>query len=1102
MTKQLFHLILFLLVYVSIPSTVTAQTVAIPDPNLRAAVETALGKASGVPITVGEMATLTRLEARKNSIQILTGLEYATKLIVLDLGGNRISNISPVAGLTNLTELWLWSNSISDISAVVGLINLRRLHLGGNSISNILPVAGLTNLTELWLWSNSISDISAVVGLTNLRWLHLGGNHISDISPVARLTNLTGLNLVDNRISNISPVARLASLTWLGLNNNNISNLLPLIGLTELMQLWLVGNRISDLSPLVENPGLGEGDIVDVTQNSLNNVSIHTHVPTLQSRGVTVGVNELTSEDIPDPNLRAVIETALGKAPGAPITVGEMATLTRLVAENANIQMLTGLEHATGLTGLNLGDNSISDLSPLAGLTNLAVLDLGSNSISDLSLVIRLTNLTWLGLNNNSILDLSPLAENPGLGAGDIVDVTQNPLNNASIHTHIRTLQSRGVTIQFDAPKPTTLEHLLSIPAGTSLIHIPLKVTTVDGVAQTITSIADLYDALGGAAVVNLLITYDSTIQGWRIYFGPQDKGKSADKPLTGDTGIIAVMRAPVTLRLGGDAFDTNGTSTITLNQGTNLVGVLLKDSRITRVSDLFTLDGIGDNVPAIIVSDNGTLKTVRQVDDDGDIPVTEGQAFILTASAPATVAISESGLTAQKVTEPTLPVTDETLQSSSESKTTPQTEPAPVTDETVVDIGESLVEIAQRASLESTSQIVDFVFIIDWKVIGKQTERLQRWMADMASVFDESIIDYRIAFVLFQGDASEVRGKPLEKRLIMLERSMNKSPLKFMRFKGVVARYGLDAIMTGLTELTFRWEAERHFRAGEKHFVVMTYETLTTDWETGRENEVVEKIVDWCRRDEIQINVLGIDEEIQRQLADLTNGKWYKISEHERKATHVRTALFVPFLPTIHKVFKHIAQHIAETVEQPIDLVFVFDSSLSMDSKVDAICTELDTLVKILDSEGLDYRFGVIRFWAPGGGKSSVTITRPPLNTEQVRQLFRRPKLGSEHLLDAIMEGVSKLQTPDDRKLVLFVVTDELASSGPNTGYTNTQAIAVCRHAGAQVNIIGGVAPLGAKTGRFIDADKFQRDLAEVTNGKLYIMPGVVPSGRDQHTR
>ena len=55
----------------------------------------------------------------------------------------------------------------------------------------------------------------------------------------------------------------------------------------------------------------------------------------------------------------------------------------------------------------------------------------------------------------------------------------------------------------------TGVEYTLSIPTGISLIHVPLKVTAVDGVAKTIKSVSDLYDALGGTSTVNFLITYD-----------------------------------------------------------------------------------------------------------------------------------------------------------------------------------------------------------------------------------------------------------------------------------------------------------------------------------------------------------------------------------------------------------------------------------------------------------------------------------------------------------------------------------------------------------------------------------------------------------------
>ena len=199
------------------------EPVNIPDPNLRTAIEKALGKASGVTITTLDMAKLNGLNAPNASITDLTGLEHAI----------------------NLTELFLWDNNITDISVVADLINLTGLHLGGNKVLDISPVAGLTRLTALHLPGNNISDALVVAGLTRLTYLNLNGTNITDLSFLSSLTNLSDLYL-----------------GW-----NNITDISVLSGLTNLTVLWLMDNNISDLSPLVANTGLGKGDRVDVSQN-------------------------------------------------------------------------------------------------------------------------------------------------------------------------------------------------------------------------------------------------------------------------------------------------------------------------------------------------------------------------------------------------------------------------------------------------------------------------------------------------------------------------------------------------------------------------------------------------------------------------------------------------------------------------------------------------------------------------------------------------------------------------------------------------------------------------------------------------------------------
>ena len=160
--------------------------------------------------------------------------------------------------------------------------------------------------------------------------------------------------------------------------------------------------------------------------------------------------------------------------------------------------------------------------------------------------------------------------------------------------------------------------------------------------ARTITSISDLYDILGGQSNVIYLFTRDSQTQEWIGYLSPSDRDTSKDKELTDDMGIITNLINEVPLRLRGSSLGTNRNSTIRLNPGINLVGVPLRDSRIPHVSDLFTLEGIANNVFLIISQDdNGVVKPINPTGSSGDIAITGGQSFIMTSLRKDTVVIS-----------------------------------------------------------------------------------------------------------------------------------------------------------------------------------------------------------------------------------------------------------------------------------------------------------------------------------------------------------------------------------------------------------------------------------------------------------------------------
>ena len=293
-----------------------SKVVSIPDANLASAIQHKIGW----PITTHAMLNLYQLNIFNRQITDLTGLKHAPnlrrldlggewangryvnsnevsnfspllslpQLVTLDLGGNSISDISALAGLTQLTVLDLRNNSISDISALGGLTRLTRLDLLHNSISDISALADLTQLTVLSLQDNSISDISALAGLTQLASLGLWHNSISDISALAGLTQLTELDLWYNSISDISALADLTQLASLSLQDNSISDISALAGLTQLTELNLWYNSISDISALA---GLTQLTELGLGGNPLSYASIHTHIPILQSRGVTVEFN-------------------------------------------------------------------------------------------------------------------------------------------------------------------------------------------------------------------------------------------------------------------------------------------------------------------------------------------------------------------------------------------------------------------------------------------------------------------------------------------------------------------------------------------------------------------------------------------------------------------------------------------------------------------------------------------------------------------------------------------------------------------------------------------------------------------------------------------
>ena len=472
---------------------VHSPEVTIPDANLRVAIEAALDKATGAPITQADMATLDSLEANDADISDLSGLEFAVNLKWLDLSSNKITDISILEGLTNLTDLALSSNNISDLASLVANTGLGRedtvdvadnplnvtsqithipsLRARGVSISFVAPAvtipdanlraaietalskdsdatitrAEMATMDSLEASDADIDDLTGLESAVNLTYLSLNDNNITNISALGKSTNLERLWLSNNRIEDISALSKLANLTELWLWNNQIEDISALSGLTNLTRLSLGLNNITDIAAL---SGLTNLTVLILESNRISDLAPLAANKGL-GRGVTVDVTDnplnAASESMHIPALQTRgVSVSFAPSPAVVIPDANLRAAIKRALGKASGAPITAADMET-LTYLEAISEDISDLTGLASATNLISLYLFTNDITDISALAGLTNLDWwLGLDNNDITDISALS---GLTNLTVLRLDFNDIRDISVLVglaRLTTLDIRG----------------------------------------------------------------------------------------------------------------------------------------------------------------------------------------------------------------------------------------------------------------------------------------------------------------------------------------------------------------------------------------------------------------------------------------------------------------------------------------------------------------------------------------------------------------------------------------------------------------------------------------------------------------------------------
>ncbi|MBC1892815.1 MucBP domain-containing protein, partial [Listeria booriae] len=128
--------------------------------------------------------------------------------------GDPIGNIEGVQYLRNLEDLWVgiagdFRGKVENLDVLSNLTKLKVLAVKNQALSDISGLKNLTNLTYLNLTDNKITDAGPIAGLTKLEFISLYvGNEIQSLEPFRQLTHLKKLYLSAS-VSDFRPLQHL-----------------------------------------------------------------------------------------------------------------------------------------------------------------------------------------------------------------------------------------------------------------------------------------------------------------------------------------------------------------------------------------------------------------------------------------------------------------------------------------------------------------------------------------------------------------------------------------------------------------------------------------------------------------------------------------------------------------------------------------------------------------------------------------------------------------------------------------------------------------------------------------------------------------------------
>ena len=251
--------IVWVLVIFLAGSSVSGQTVELPDTNLRnklihdypSVMEDGL-----LSIAAAESFTGS-LSLRKANIANAIGIEYFTSVKTLDLSGNQLTTLPDISSITDLTNLYLTDNQLIHLPSLASLIHLRDFQVINNKLTSLPELPTFSEeLYNLYCSNNMITEIPDLSRFPNLKNLVIGNNPINHPIDYSVATNLVSLHVHKMNIDTIAGLDKLKKLSILYAWGNSIRSFGALDSITTLTKCVIYNNPINTLPYLANKPDL------------------------------------------------------------------------------------------------------------------------------------------------------------------------------------------------------------------------------------------------------------------------------------------------------------------------------------------------------------------------------------------------------------------------------------------------------------------------------------------------------------------------------------------------------------------------------------------------------------------------------------------------------------------------------------------------------------------------------------------------------------------------------------------------------------------------------------------------------------------------------